>query len=73
MAGPWFTVTRDGDTWQETSQLWISNGTDDCRGTVQIRVWLDDGQPAPSVASALAPADLPTFAHTIVSKELHHE
>ena len=43
MAGPWFTVEKSGDTWHELGQVWVSNGTDDCRGRIEIRLeWEED-------------------------------
>ena len=41
MAGPWFTVQRSGDDWQRLGQNWISNGKQDCKGQIEIRVELD--------------------------------
>ncbi len=47
MAGPWFTIHKSGDDWQQLGKVWISNGEDDCRGRIEIRVELegakDDG------------------------------
>jgi len=40
VAGPWFTVQRTGDQWQKLGQVWISNGTDDAKGVLEIRVQL---------------------------------
>ena len=42
MAGPWFTVHRSGDDWQQLGQVWVSNGQDDCRGQIEVRITLDD-------------------------------
>ena len=42
MAGPWFTVHRSGDDWQEVGWLWISNGTEDCKGRFEVRVQFEE-------------------------------
>ena len=41
MAGPWFTVHKSGDDWQRLDQVWISNGAEDCRGHIEIKIELD--------------------------------
>ena len=41
MAGPWFTVHKSGDDWQELGHVWISNGEDDCQGKIEIKVELE--------------------------------
>ena len=40
MAGPWFTILESGDEWKEISQIWISNGHDDCKGRIEVRIRL---------------------------------
>jgi len=40
VAGPWFTVHRSGDEWQELGQVWISNGKQDAKGRIEIRIQL---------------------------------
>ena len=42
MAGPWFAVHRSGDDWQTLGQVWISNGTEDTRGQIDIRIQLGE-------------------------------
>ena len=42
MAGPWFTVQRSGDNWQEMGRLWISNGKEDCEGRFEVRVQFEE-------------------------------
>ena len=41
MAGPWFTVQKSQDDWQRLEHIWISNGSDDCQGFVEIKVELE--------------------------------
>jgi hypothetical protein len=41
VAGPWFTVHENGEDWQKLEQIWISNGQQDCRGHVEIKVELE--------------------------------
>lgn len=41
MAGPWFTVHESGSDWQELGTVWISNGTRDCQGVIEIKVQLE--------------------------------
>jgi hypothetical protein len=36
-------VATHNNDWQTMSELWISDGTDDCQGRLEIRVWFDDG------------------------------
>jgi len=38
VAGPWFTVHKNGEGWQELGQVWISNGKDDSRGQIEIKI-----------------------------------
>jgi hypothetical protein len=38
VAGPWFTVQKSGDEWQEMGQVWISNGSADCKGRIEIKI-----------------------------------
>jgi len=40
VAGPWFTVQESSDEWKEISQIWISNGKDDCKGRIEVRIRL---------------------------------
>ena len=42
MAGPWFTVLKSGSDWQQLESIWISNGSDHEKVTVEIRVQLED-------------------------------
>ena len=42
MAGPWFAVHRSGDDWQRLGQVWVSNGAEDCRGQIEVRITLDE-------------------------------
>ena len=42
MAGPWFTVHRSGDDWQEMGRLWISNGKEDGKGRFEVRVQFEE-------------------------------
>ena len=41
MAGPWFTVQQCDDRWQRLEHIWISDGTDDCEGFVEIKIELE--------------------------------
>ncbi len=41
MAGPWFTVQRDGEGWQKLGQVWISDGAQDCQGEIEVKVELE--------------------------------
>jgi len=41
VAGPWFTVHRSGSDWQEMGKVWISNGKEDCRGRLEIKIELE--------------------------------
>lgn len=43
MAGPWFTVLESGGERKELSTIWISNGEDDCKGKIEVRVRLTAG------------------------------
>ena len=38
MAGPWFTVRKSRDGFQEFGDLWLSNGETDDRATIEYRV-----------------------------------
>ena len=40
MAGPWFTVHESDGEWKKLDQIWISNGKEDCRGEIQMRITL---------------------------------
>ncbi|HJN10027.1 MAG TPA: hypothetical protein QF564_15175 [Pirellulaceae bacterium] len=40
MAGPWFTVQESGEQWKEISKIWISNGNNDCKGRIEMRIRL---------------------------------
>ena len=42
MAGPWFAVHKSGDDWQRLGQVWISNGEQDGKGHIEIRVELQE-------------------------------
>lgn len=44
MAGPWFTVQEYGESWNTLSSLWISNGQEDVKGRIDIRVRLTKGE-----------------------------
>lgn len=39
-AGPWFTVQESGGDWNELSSIWISNGQEDGKGRIEVRVRL---------------------------------
>ena len=41
MAGPWFTVVKSGDDWQQLDTIWISDGKNDCRGRIEVRLELE--------------------------------
>ena len=41
VAGPWFTVQRDGEGWQKLGQVWISDGAQDCQGEIEVKVELE--------------------------------
>ena len=64
-------VARESADWQEASQLWISNGQQDCRGTIQLRLWLDEGADA-STPLARTQTD-EKVAQNNFSKESNHE
>jgi hypothetical protein len=40
VAGPWFTVQESGEAWKTLSSLWISNGQEDIKGRIDVRVRL---------------------------------
>ena len=42
MAGPWFTVLEDGAEWTELDAIRISDGRDEVRVRVEIRVLLEE-------------------------------
>jgi len=44
VAGPWFTVLQSGNDWQQLESIWISNGRDQEKVTVEIRVQLEDAR-----------------------------
>jgi hypothetical protein len=41
VAGPWFTVLKDGDDWQKLGHIWISNGEQDCQGQVEVKIEME--------------------------------
>ena len=43
MAGPWFTVQKSGDDWQELGPLWLSNGEQDGKGHIEVKLTLAKG------------------------------
>jgi hypothetical protein len=43
VAGPWFTVQKTGDDWRELGQLWISNGEQDGKGRIEVKLALAKG------------------------------
>jgi len=43
VAGPWFMVQASGSDWQEMGQVWISNGSQDCKGRIEIKVEMVGG------------------------------
>ncbi|MCA9213070.1 MAG: hypothetical protein KDB27_08395 [Planctomycetales bacterium] len=43
MAGPWFAVVTNNSDWQQLDAIWISDGTTDCRGRVEIRIEMENG------------------------------
>lgn len=52
MAGPWFTVHRSGGDWKKLDQIWISNGQEDCRGHIEMRITLTDPADEPQLSQA---------------------
>ena len=66
-------VARDGADWQQASQLWISDGKQDCRGTVQVRLWLDEVDAAPRLTMEAPSAAESIVATRITHKENHHD
>ena len=44
MAGPWFTVVRNGEDWQELGQMWVSDGQQDCPGQIEIKIELVEAE-----------------------------
>ncbi|MEO8498493.1 MAG: hypothetical protein ABI614_28195 [Planctomycetota bacterium] len=44
MAGPWFTVQESGEDWKTLSSIWISNGQEDIKGRIDVRVRLVTGK-----------------------------
>lgn len=51
MAGPWFAVHRSGDDWQRLDQVWVSNGKEDCRGQIEVRITLDEQEDGSEISS----------------------
>jgi hypothetical protein len=49
VAGPWFTVQKDGDDWERLDTVWLSNGARDDQARVEIRLRL---APAPKTEVA---------------------
>lgn len=43
VAGPWFTVHKNGDDWQKLGSVWISNGKDDSQGQIEIKIEMIEG------------------------------
>jgi hypothetical protein len=41
VGGPWFTVQESGSDWQSLGDLWLSNGEDDVKGQLELRVSLE--------------------------------
>ena len=41
MAGPWFTVKRSDYNWQLLDTIWISNGGENAKARVELRVEFD--------------------------------
>jgi hypothetical protein len=41
VAGPWFTVQRDSSDWHTLDTLWLSNGEEDIKARVEVRVSLE--------------------------------
>ncbi|MDG1872878.1 MAG: hypothetical protein P8J27_03140 [Mariniblastus sp.] len=44
VAGPWFTVHKNGEDWQRLGHIWISNGDTDCQGHVEIKIEMIRGE-----------------------------
>ncbi len=44
MAGPWFTVLRSADGWQELGEMWVSDGQQDCPGRIDIKIELVEAE-----------------------------
>ena len=42
MGGPWFTVQKSDAGWQPLGNLWLSNGEDDVKGRLELRVSLEE-------------------------------
>lgn len=40
MGGPWFTVMTNEDGWQQVGHLWLSNGSEDTKARIELRVSL---------------------------------
>lgn len=41
MGGPWFTVQTGDAGWQSLGDLWLSNGKNDVKGQLELRVSLE--------------------------------
>ncbi len=41
MAGPWFAVIEDDSDWHQLDTIWISNGENDCRGRIEVRIEME--------------------------------
>lgn len=41
MGGPWFTVQAVNDGWKQVDTLWLSNGQEDIKARIELRVSLE--------------------------------
>ena len=54
MAGPWFTVHHSEGDWKKLDQIWISNGKEDCRGQIEMRITLVEPDEAEQLTQLLS-------------------
>lgn len=47
MGGPWFTVQTTQSSWQTVDTLWVSNGREDEKARLELRVSLKPFPDAP--------------------------
>lgn len=46
MGGPWFTVLSERSDWSPVSTLWLSDGAEAGKATLEVRVRLITGAPS---------------------------